>query len=493
MKNFKNIKNIVGVFALSAIIVSCDVDNTLDEIVDPEIVYAPANAGSADFSNFISLGNSLTHGVVDGTVFIASQENSFPNIMANQMKAMGGGEFIQPLVDDNIGGLLYGGQEIAGPRLYFNGAGPAYLDATPTTEVTNKISGPFNNFGVGGARSFHLIAPGYGSVPGVLQGTANPYFARMSSSETASVLEDAVATNPTFFSLWIGNNDVLGYATSGGDASSSTITDTPTFNFAMSTLVETLTANGAKGIIANIPNVSDLPFFTTVPYNPVPLDAATAGQLNTGYAAYNAGIQQAFAFLVANTPMTQEMADAEIAIRTITFAEGQNAVVIEDEYLTDLTAINSGLKSWRQTTEADLITLPTSSILPSGAGTATPLLDGNVLTADEQEEISVATATFNATIASLASQKGLALYDANARFEVLANEGVQFGQYLLNASLVFGGAISLDGIHPTPRGYAFIAKEMLGQIDATYGSNFDASGNVPKADDFTTNFSPALR
>lgn len=491
MKNFKNIKNIVGVFALSAIIVSCDVDNTLDEIVDPEIVYAPANAGSADFSNFISLGNSLTHGISDGTAFIASQENSFPNIMANQMKAMGGGEFIQPLVNDNIGGLLYGGQVLSGPRLYFNGAGLAVLDATPTTEVTNKISGPFNNFGVGGAKSFHLIAPGYGSVPGVLAGTANPYFAMMSSSETASVLEDAVATNPTFFSLWIGNNDVLGYALSGGDGTNP-ITDTPTFNFAMTTLVETLTANDAKGIIANIPNVTDIPFFITVPYNPLPLDAASAAELNAAYAAYNGGLQAAFQALAGTGLFTQE----ELDRRTINFVEGNNALIILDEYLTDLGAINpgfAGLPQFRQTTSTDLITLPTASFIPTGAGTATPLSDGNVLTPEEQEEILQATTIFNATIASLASQKGLALYDANATFEVMANGGIQFDEYLLNSSLIFGGAVSLDGVHPTPRGYALVAKEMLMQIDATYGSNFEASGNVPKADDFTTNFSPALK
>ena len=491
MKNFKNIKNIVGVFALSAIIVSCDVDNTLDEIVDPEIVYAPANAGSADFSNFISLGNSLTHGISDGTAFIASQENSFPNIMANQMKAMGGGEFIQPLVNDNIGGLLYGGQVLSGPRLYFNGAGLAVLDATPTTEVTNKISGPFNNFGVGGAKSFHLIAPGYGSVPGVLAGTANPYFAMMSSSETASVLEDAVATNPTFFSLWIGNNDVLGYALSGGDGTNP-ITDTPTFNFAMTTLVETLTANDAKGIIANIPNVTDIPFFITVPYNPLPLDAASAAELNAAYAAYNGGLQAAFQALAGTGLFTQE----ELDRRTINFVEGNNALIILDEYLTDLGAINpgfAGLPQFRQTTSTDLITLPTSSIIPTGAGTRTPLSDSSVLTPEEQEEILQATTIFNATIASLASQKGLALYDANATFEVMANGGIQFDEYLLNSSLIFGGAVSLDGVHPTPRGYALVAKEMLMQIDATYGSNFEASGNVPKADDFTTNFSPALK
>jgi hypothetical protein len=31
-----------------------------------------------------------------------------------------------------------------------------------------------------------------------------------------------LAQAPTFFSLWIGNNDVLGYATTGGDGSSIT-------------------------------------------------------------------------------------------------------------------------------------------------------------------------------------------------------------------------------------------------------------------------------
>src|SRR5699024_1264388 len=67
-----------------------------------------------------------------------------------------------------------------------------------------------------GAKSFHLVAPGYGNVSGVLQGTANPYFARFSSSENTTVISDAASQNPTFFSLWIGNNDVLGYATSGG-------------------------------------------------------------------------------------------------------------------------------------------------------------------------------------------------------------------------------------------------------------------------------------
>jgi len=55
-----------------------------------------------------------------------------------------------------------------------------------------------------------------GNVAGVATGQANPYFVRFASSPSTTVIADAVAQNPTFFSLWIGNNDVLAYATSGG-------------------------------------------------------------------------------------------------------------------------------------------------------------------------------------------------------------------------------------------------------------------------------------
>src|SRR5690606_36015184 len=86
----------------------------------------------------------------------------------------------------------------------------------PTTEIGVPLTGLFNNMGVPGAKSFHLLAPGYGNVAGVPSGLANPYFARFASGASTSIITDAVAQNPTFFSLWIGNNDVLSYATSGG-------------------------------------------------------------------------------------------------------------------------------------------------------------------------------------------------------------------------------------------------------------------------------------
>lgn len=72
--------------------------------------------------------------------------------------------------------------------------------------------------GVPGAKSYHLLANGYGSVAGLQTNppSSNPYFVRFASSDTTSVIADALAQDPTFFTLWIGNNDVLSYATSGG-------------------------------------------------------------------------------------------------------------------------------------------------------------------------------------------------------------------------------------------------------------------------------------
>ena len=215
IKNF-NIKGLGWFLALGIIATSCSEDNEV------AVMTTSLDAGSADFSTFVSVGNSLTSGYTDNALFIAAQENSFPNIMAQKMALVGGGEFKQPLMADNIGGLTVGGNMIAGPRLYLNMSTlrPAVLNAVPTTDLLNNPTGPFNNMGVPGAKSFHLLAPGYGNLANLSLGLANPYFIRMASSPNATVLQDVVAQSPTFFTMWIGNNDILGYATGGAPAGS---------------------------------------------------------------------------------------------------------------------------------------------------------------------------------------------------------------------------------------------------------------------------------
>jgi len=509
----KNIKYIL-LASVAIFLVSCndpeDVDLSVQEIIEdvPE-----ATAGSANFSNYVAIGNSLTAGFTDGALFKASQELSMPNILSAKFALVGGGSFTQPLTNDNFGGLAAGGNRIAGPRLVFGGAGPVGLESligpvTVSTDIAlNNPAGPFSNLGVPGAKSFHLLAPGYGNLGNVALGLANPYFVRMTgATPNASVLDLAVGQAPTFFSLWIGNNDVLGYATTGGDGTNplTPVSGAPGMGFdgSYSALIATLTSTGAQGVVANIPNVTSIPHFTTVPHNPVPLDAGTAAAVNGAYAQYNGGLQAAFGALAGTGLLTQEEVDA----RTISFTAGENnAVVIEDETLTDLGAINpafAALPKIRQATAADLLVLPAASFIGTLAvagnpltvnGVAIPLADKWVLLPSEQAEIAAATTAYNAIISAAASQAGLAFVDANALLDQLANSGITSGEFTLTSSLVTGSAFSLDGVHPTARGYALLANEFMKAIDATYGSNFEASGNFVNVGDYPTNFSPTLQ
>ncbi|MBT8184308.1 MAG: G-D-S-L family lipolytic protein [Eudoraea sp.] len=446
-------------------------------------------SGSADFSSYVAIGNSITSGFADAALYIKGQEASFPNILATQFQLAGGGSFSQPLMSDDLGGLLLGGNQITPNRFIFDPVNqlPFTISGTPTTEVSSILPGPFNNMGVPFAKSFHLQADGYGNVAGVAGGQANPFFARMASTPNASVLEDVLAQAPSFFTLWLGSNDVLAYALAGGagedhnetmntDAASygsTDITNANVFAQVFGGILQAISQTGANGVVVNLPNVMQAPYFHVVPYNPIPLDAGTAAAVNDAYSDYNnAGL------LLAEGGML--ISSEERAARTINFeASATNAVVIEDEDLTDLSAL--GLPPLRQTTADDLMVLtsqfvigtladPNNPLSVNGVGVA--LDDGQVLTPEEQTAIADATALFNATIEMMSTQFDYGFLDANALVDELTTSGINIGgDAMITADFVTGGAYSLDGVHPSPRGNAVIANEILEVINTKYGAN----------------------
>ena len=487
----------IGLLAIG--LVSCEPE--FENAVTDEGFY---DAGDADFSNYVALGNSLTAGYADSALYMSGQEDSYPNIMAEQFGFVGGGDFTQPLTSDNLGGLLYGGVQISGNRLVLsadeNGNPfPTPLDGTPMTDVTTSATGPFNNMGVPGAKSYHLVTPGYGSVAGVANGTANPWFARFATSESTTVLADAVSLNPTFFSLWIGNNDILGYATSGGSGVDQAgnldpstyggfdITDPNVFAAAYSAQVDALVAGGAKGVLLNIPDVTSIPYFTTVPTRSIPLDAATAGAVNAQFALYNGALGQ----LVAGGFISAE----EAAIRAINFVEGVNYPIMTDVDLTDVTAILIGagldpqtaalLGQLRQVKSDDLVVLTASSVLgtvpdpsnPLGiVGVSLPLPNSLVLSSTEQARVATAGASYNAIIEGLAAANELGYGDMKSALAEVAANGAFYNGGVLTSTYVTGGAFSLDGVHPSPRGYAFTANTIIDVINTTYNAS------IPKVD-----------
>ena len=485
---------------------SCEPE--LESSIDEADFYT---SGEADFSNYVALGNSLTAGYADGALYITGQENSYPNIMAQQFaKVQVTNDFTQPLMADNAGGLLLGGTQILANRRVLavgangNPSPQIYTGMQPTTDITNVLSGPFSNMGAPGAKSYHLVAPGYGNISGVPLGTANPYFVRFASSPQATIIGDALAQNPTFFSLWIGNNDVLGYATSGGSGEDQTgnlnpatygtndITDPNVFASVYSQMVTGLMANGADGVLLNIPDVTSVPYFTTIPNNALVLDAETAANLS-GFFQAVAGI---FAQGAIQQGASPEQAQALAAQYALTFNAGPN------RFLIDVPVSQMNPLGFRQMTEEELLVLTIDQqALAQGYGSVvlTPEVmqvlgllqqggqptqeqaqlvlnavsgidDKDALDNEEIGNIAVATAAYNATIKGLAQANGLAFVDINALLNQLANGGVAFDSGTLTSTFVTGGAFSLDGVHPTPRGYAAIANEILESINATYGS-----------------------
>lgn len=458
-------KIIISSFAVLSLI-SCrtDFETNLSEVT-------PIN-GEADFSTYVALGNSLTSGYRDNALYIDAQNESYPNIIATQMKAAGGGDFTQPLMPDNIGGFSNLG--VAGKMTLKLENGALTPVATTAESALTLVSGSFNNMGVPGAKSFHLAAAGYGNAAGIALGRSNPYFVRFASSATTSVLADAMAKKPTFFSLWIGNNDVLSYATSGGAGTDQTgntnpttygsndITDPQVLAASIKAVLDGMKSVGAtKGVIANIPDVTTIPFFKEVPSKPIKdLSSAEVTALNTSYAAYNAGLAQVKAL--------GAITEAEYQQRLISFSEtGSNGAVIIDSDLTNLSAY--GIPSYRQTTSEDYILLTTRTVIIKGGGKQTPLTNAQVLTKNEVAKIATATAAYNAAIKSLADAYGLAFVDANAKMKELSS-GMIFNGTAYTATFVSGGAFSLDGVHLTGRGYAVIANEFIKAINSTYGS-----------------------
>jgi len=513
------IKNFKWLLLVSLTFMACNSDDDVAAVIDSSDG-KPLTAGSANFAKYVALGNSLTSGFSDGALFIKGQEGAYTNVLAQQFKLVGGGEFKIPFMNDNIGGLLFGGQvnPAFGPRLYFNGSAPVPVIGASTTEVTNPAvaaAGPYNNTGVPGAKSFHLLSPTYGSAAGLANGTANPYYVRFAPNGNTSVLAYAMSQAPTFFSLWIGNNDVLGYATTGGDGTNPI---TPAsgaagvgFDGTYTALITTLTASGAKGVVANIPYVTSIPFFKTVPYNPLTAKVLGSGNEAVGTATINALNAQLYGPL--KQALTAFGAGARINLLSTTAA---NPLLIKDESLTNLSAqltaaftptlgaqtaafYGAIFGQARQATATDLVLLTTQTAIAtaptaanSGLGIAPPapldkfgitfpLQDKHVLIPTEIAELQTATNAFNVTIKALAESKGLAFVDANAIMQEIDKTGVVADNYTMKSTFVTGGTFSLDGIHPSPRGYAFIANKFIEAINAKYGSNLKGVnvGNYP--------------
>ena len=432
----------------------------------PEIAEFDAQKGSADFSVFLSVGNSLTAGFADGALYTSGQENSYPNILATQFKTVGGGEFKQPMMTTELGvgvggtgfAPVFNTKYVLGYRTDCTQAtslGPVLADPNASQqELAGQLltpiaaQGPFNNIGVVGARSIDLLFSGYGAL--------NPYYGRFANNPaTDTIIAEARKIPFTFFTLWIGNNDVLGYALNGGEVDptdpTAVLTPIPLFSMAMDAIISSLTFTGAEGAIANIPDIASIPFFTTVKYNALQLDEGNATLLNQAYAQYNAAIDL-----------------YQLPVPKIEFAPGYNAFIIADtNYPYNLLG---GLRQI-MTDELILMSVPQDSLKCGGWGTQKPIPAQFTLISHEISAIETAIEAYNQKIMDLSSMHPIAHVDMNKIMKQLSTTGMIIDGVQLSSTLIQGNVFSTDGIHLTPAGYAMVAHYFIESINQTFGAN----------------------
>ena len=403
----------------------------------PEIKTPKSTEGSANFSRFIAVGNSLTAGYADGGLYLAGQQNSYPSIMAKQMLSVGGGTFTQPLfTTDQANGSGY--LKLTG----FN------ADGTPitTTVTTNlairgilpvpgfgnvtlytKYTGDINNYGVPGIKLLNITYTPYGNL--------NGFFERLlpgdAPTNTTDYLDFVTAKPFTFFSDWLGNNDALLYATSGG--AGDVLTDENTFAQLYALSIQKLTASGAKGVVATIPDVTSIPYFNTV----------TVGAIVAGVQKANPAVQGIYInALVSGTTYAPRLATSSDLI-VLTFPTSLIGTPVTTPYGT----------------------------LPYGLTPYSPVdnqyvLDANEIALTQQHVIS-----FNNSIKSIAASSGLAIFDAYTFLNNIKMNGLVIDGLNLNSNYISGGIFSLDGVHLTPRGYSIVANQFISAINLKYGSN----------------------
>jgi lysophospholipase L1-like esterase len=445
-----------------------------------------ASAGSAKFNRYIAVGNSLTAGYGDNGLYLDGQLNSYPNMLAQQFAQAGGNStFRQPLFTsaqaNGSGYLRLAGFTTAGSPITAPVTTNLAVRATSPQTLYTKYTDQVDNLGVPGIKLADIQTAGYGSTAG------NAYFERITPDVTptqtyfqrikAEVAGTTSIPAATFFTCWLGSNDVLSYATSGGAlgalSSSYAITRTDTFALKATRIINALTANGAKGVVSNIPDVAGIPFFTTV-----------GSSARATFAASN--VPTAAPFIYTTGPLVPGVPSNKV---TATLGDIRNAssgtllLTLTSSPYISLYGQPTG-KYWRdfyaQLKPSLPATVPNLSVFLAalavdttkafGASTANPFPSTLVLDGTELATVTAATTAFNSSLQAAAAAKGLAFFDANTFFRGVASGNTLINTVNNSAGFISGNLFSLDGVHPTPRGYALVANEIIKVINATYGS-----------------------
>lgn len=383
-----------------------------------------AQPGSADFTRYVALGDSLTAGFSNGSLVMSHQMWSYPQVLAWQA---GHGRIEQPLIS----------QPGIGPELQLSSLSPLFIGPKSPENgqpINLNLPRPYDNLAIPGANAGQLLE--------LTGGDQDPIMFQLVLRGLGPSIDQALALQPTFISVWIGNNDVLGAVTGG---SARLLTSPTGFSADFRSIVSTLRSHAPNAgmVMATIPPVTAIPFANLIP--PFVINPATGEPL--------VGPDGNFVFYIAETE----------AGGVAQLEQGSLVTLNAQPFLSQGFGIPAAL----------------APFLPPLPHIGEPLPSNVVLEAAEVQAIATRTAELNAIIRSTASAFGDIPVLDTAEVFTRATAGFNFGGIRLTTAYLTGGIMSLDGVHPTDIGYTLIANEFIRLINDAYDAGIPYASLVP--------------
>jgi lysophospholipase L1-like esterase len=435
----KIINLFIALFAAASLFVGCDISTPPSDA--PKGTLDPVSV-----RKYVAIGNSLTAGYQSSGLYQSGQLYAFPNLIAKQLTLAGAqlGTFEMPWYSDpgtpDATGKAsrYEIISLVGPVI-----GPKGL--APGAPTNSTLARPYDNLGIPGAVLFDFLdTTAFAAKAGPPR--SNPLFLLVlrQAALGRSVFAQAKALNPDLVTFWLGNNDVLGFATSGG-VSPSAPTSAGVFGVLYAQALDSLrnALPNAKIVVANIPDVRSIPFFNTIG------PKMAAGIPSIYWLRYQKHGNTSVAF--DSTKLTEA---------------GAPLICLTGSPYASLLGQPTG-KWYRDKGYAPPAGIDTTK--PFGFHPQNPWPDALTLDAAEQVTAGDAVAAFNSTIATVAAAKGAALVDINTFFKGIKANAITVQGVKYTADYVSGGIFSLDGVHPSSRGAGIVANEFLRVINAKWG------------------------
>ena len=380
---------------------------------DKDVLGPVTPAGGSIFRSYVAIGNSITAGYQSSGINDSTQRQSYARLLAAQMgtqyhyAALAKPGCPPPIANTQTGARVGGAT-----------APPCAL------RIESSVTDVLNNVAVPGAR---VLDPISGTS---VASNALTTFILGGKSQVQRAL-DAL---PSFVTIWIGNNDVLEAGASGvivpvAGVSPGIVSTQTQFQASYDAMIQQLldSVPDVKGVLIGVVQVAGIPLLQS-------------GALIASNATIQAGINQA-----AGQPVTIHPNCTGSA---------------------SLVSVPQLIPRIRAGTHPPLISCE------AGVVPGTLVGDVFVLDATEQATLAAAITGYNNYIQAKANAIGFGYYDPNVLLAAKKATGeIPPFPNLASTNQTFGPFISLDGIHPAAAAHVAVANELIGVINAKYGTS----------------------